>query len=201
MPSLGVSSSGVPTRAQRSFHQAPPVSPPLATRSPPAPTPVSLYGPSCLRKRFALDGQPAHSQGFSSPESSEEPDGDLKVPFKIICITLGASAAPNRRGRPRKHQIPTQTPASQRPPGTPTQTGPPREAGGGTEPPARQGSGAPLTPGRLVALIQGGCLEEAVQGQPWPCSPRAHLVRGGSHGRLCLSPSRVPEPGCVGTLS
>lgn len=33
----------------------------------------------------------------------------------------------------------------------------------GMEPPAQQGSRAPHTPGRLVALIQGGCLGEAVE--------------------------------------
>lgn len=92
----------------------------------------------------------------------------MDTPFQSRLVTLDASAP--REGLPRKPRIPTQIPTSQRPPGSPAQTGPP--VGGQSLQPSMEAE-PPKTPGRLVAVILGGCLEEAVERTAWAVLPQS----------------------------
>lgn len=181
------------------------MSPPLATHSPPAPTQVSPYGPSCLRKRFALDGQPAHSQGFSSPESSEEPDGDVKVPFQNHLYHPGGLSGTQQEGTPRKtsnsHPNPS-LPASSRDsrPDWATQGGwrgdrASSSARKRSPPHPRQAGGS--NPGRLLGGgSTGAALAVLPQGPPgtwrfpWTTLPEP---LPGARARLCGDPELIPR--------
>lgn len=91
----------------------------------------------------------------------------MNTPCQSRLVTLDASAP--REGLPRKPESPPKSPPPNVPQGVLPRLGHPWEQSLQHSKEAEP----PNTAGRLVAVIQGGCLEAAVEGTAWAVLPQS----------------------------